>query len=250
MKSRWLIPLGVLLAVTALARGQGPRTVAALRPSHTVGYLGTAAPLTDAASPQTAPYEPRPGDIVLYDDFNKFHHFVFKLAHTSSPTHVAMVVARADGTPALLDLTGPRVITAKVCIIDLETRFKNYKGVIMVRRIREPLTPEHSRDLTRFAESESGKSFALGRVMLQATPFCPRTGLRRELFGRTFLTRDRWFCSELVVAGGAAAHVFDPNRCCANATYPRDLAFDETLDLSRAYHPPVFWSPAALARAR
>jgi hypothetical protein len=54
----------------------------------------------------------------------------------------------------------------------------------------------------------------------------------------------------MVVAACASAHVLDPNRCCANATLPRDLAFDEALDLSGAYHPPVYWSPAAFARAR
>ena len=250
MKSQWLIPLGVLLAGTALARSQGPRTLGALSPAHAVGYLAPAAAPADGAGPLATPYEPRPGDIVLYDDFNRFFHFCFKLAQTGAPIHTAMVIARADGTPALLDLTGPRVITAKVCIIDLETRFKNYPGVIMVRRIREPLAPQQSRDLTQFAESQSGKSFAIARVLLQATPFCPRTGLRREFFGKTYLTRNRWFCSEMVVAACASAHVLDPNRCCANATYPRDLAFDEALDLSRAYHPPVYWSPAALARAR
>jgi hypothetical protein len=245
MKSRWLIPLCLLLVVTPNAPCQGPRTVTALSPTQTVGFLSPAAPLSENASLESAPYQPRPGDIVLYDNFNRFHHVLFKLARTGSPTHAAIVVARPDGTPALLDLTGPHVITATVSIVDVETRFKNFQGIIMVRRIREPLTPEQSRALTKFAEAESGKSFALGRVVLLGTPFCPRIGLRRELFGRTYKSRDRWFCSELVVAGCATARVLDPNRCCGNATCPRDLAFDETLDLSRAYHPPVLWIPAA-----
>jgi hypothetical protein len=239
MKLRWLVPLGLLLVVTASARAQIARLGAPVSPLQPVGYL-----VATPARPQTAPYEPRPGDIVLYDDFNKFYRLIFKLANTSAPTHVAMVIARPDGTPALLELTGPRMITAKVSIVDIEPRLTNYSGAIMVRRIREPLTPKQSHDLTQFAQSESGKSFALGRVMLQATLFCPRNGLRREWFGKTYLSRDRWFCSEMVVAACASAHLLDPNKCCANATYPRDLAYDEALDLSRWYHPPVAWAPA------
>src|SRR5215471_6934822 len=107
MGSRWMIPLGVLLAGTALARGQGPRTVAGFGPAHTVGYLAPAAAPEEGTGPLITPYEPRPGDIVLYDDFNRFFHFCFKLAQTGAPIHAAMVIARADGTPALLDLTGP-----------------------------------------------------------------------------------------------------------------------------------------------
>ena len=235
MKARWRLPLGVLLFTAALAPGQSPRLGGPIVP---VGYL-----LPDSQS-KAVPYQPQPGDIVLYDDFNRFHKVVFRLAGTSAPSHAAMVIARADGAPALLDLTGPMVVTAKVCIIDVEPRLSSYPGVIMIRRLREPLTPEQSQELTRFAEAESGKSFALGRVCLQGTPFCARTGLRREMFGKTYPSRKRWFCSELVVAACASAHVLDANKCCANATFPRDLAFDERMDLSELYHPASFWTAA------
>jgi hypothetical protein len=242
MGSRRLFALGVLLAVSALVRAQAPQPSAGSL--QLIGYL-VPNPLPDGSRPQPAPYRPQAGDILLYDDFNRFHHFLFRLARTSGPTHVAMVINRADGTPAILDLTGPTTITAKVVIIDVETRLSNYNGVIMVRRLREPLTPEQSRDLTHFAETEQGKSFALPRVLLQGTPFCARYGLRRELFGKTLLTRNRWFCSEMVVAGCTSAHILNEKQCCANATVPRDLAFDETYDLSQLYHPPVYWSPGA-----
>src|SRR5207237_982933 len=131
-----------------------------------VGYLvpATATPTVALAPP--LPYLPRPGDIVLYDDFNPFHHFVFKLASTKPPTHVAMVIARADGSPALLDLTGPTVIKGKVVILDVEPRLSNYPGTVMVRRLRQPLTSEQSRELTRFAEAQTGKHFACCRCAL------------------------------------------------------------------------------------
>lgn len=248
MKLHWRIPLCLLMGMATLGRGQTARLGAPVSPLTRVGFLTPANDSPAMAIARPLPYQPSPGDIVLYDDFNRFYHVVFKLARTKPPTHVAMVIARPDGTPALLELTGPRMITAQVSIVDVEPRLKNYPGVVMVRRIREPLTAEQSRNLTKFAETQSGKRFALGRVILQATPFSPRSGLRRVWFGKTHHTRDRWFCSEMVVAACASARILDGKRCCANATYPRDLAYDETLDLSRSYHPPVYWNatlPAA-----
>lgn len=236
MTARWPAPLGILLVLASVAHAQAPRLGAPVSPLA-VGYLHSSLP--DGKSIR---FEPRPGDIILYDDFCLFYRVVFKIANTSAPTHAAMVVTRPDGTTALLELTGPTMVFAKVVVMDVETRFMAYPGSIMVRRVREPLTPEQCHDLTRFAQAEQGKSFAIGRVILQATPFCPRTGLRRALFGKTYPSRSRWFCSEMVVAGCASAHVLDGKTQCANATLPRDLAFDETLDLSRAYHPAMLWT--------
>jgi hypothetical protein len=194
-----------------------------------------------ATGSQVVPYQPQPGDLILYDDFSKFHQICYKLACTEAPVHVAMVIAREDGKPALLELTGPIAITAKVCILDVESRMANYPGTVMVRRIRQPLTPEQSHELTCFAEQQVGKRFALGRIVLQITPLCPRTGLRKTLFGHTYLNRNRWFCSEMVVAAGTCAQVFDPQIHKANAIYPRDMAYDDTMDLSGLYHPLVSW---------
>jgi hypothetical protein len=112
-----------------------------------------------------------------------------------------------------------------------------------VRRLRTPLTQEQSRELTSFAHDQCGKRFAFGRVLLQGTPFCPRSGLRHALFGHTYLNRQRWFCSELVIAACCKASLLDPRSCCGNALYPRDLAVDERFDLSPLYHPPMTWSP-------
>ncbi|MBI1830448.1 MAG: hypothetical protein HYR84_03245 [Planctomycetes bacterium] len=237
MRYRSLSPLGILLIAAVFAQAQGPNS------ASPVGFLAEAASPEAVAPPPSIPFSPRPGDIVLYDEFNRFFQVVYKLANTSGPTHTAIVIARPDGTPALLELTGPRVITAKVVVMDVDTRFKKYPGVVMVRRIRKPLTAEQSRALTDFAQAEVGKSFAIGRVILQGTPFCPRTGLRHELFAKTHLTRNRWFCSELVVAAGTKAGLFNSKVCCSNATYPRDLAFDERIDISALYHPPLYWVP-------
>jgi hypothetical protein len=103
------------------------------------------------------------------------------------------------------------------------------------------LTPEQSAALTCFALAQEGKKFAVGRLALQITPFRCRLGLRHWLFARTCLDRNRWICSENVVAAATVAGLLDPRVHCANAMYPRDLAYDEHYDLSAAYHEPVLW---------
>lgn len=244
MKSRWLIALSMTLGVTTALSAQDLRGHLGA-PVQQAGYIAVP---HDAQRTQAQAYVPQPGDILLYDDFNPLFHFAFWFARTAPPTHTSIVIAREDGSSALLELTGPRVITAKVAIVDVEPRLAHYPGVVMVRRIRQPLTAQQSRELTRFAQGQVGKSFAVGRVALQATLLSPRFGLGRTLFGHTYLDRDRWFCSELVVAACATCGSVDPRAHCANALYPRDLAVDETLDLSHWYHPPVVWGLQTSAR--
>lgn len=237
MRGCVLIAIAVALLAAKGAHAQSRATI------RTVGHLITRDdPLVDR-QPMLLPYTPQPGDIVLYDDMNWLYNIAFKLAHTAAPTHTAIVIAGENGKPALLELTGPRVITARVQIMDVNERFRSYPGTVSVRRIRQPLTPEQSSDLTRFANSQVGKSFAWPRVALLATPFCPRYGLRKELFGHTYLDRNRWYCSELVVAACAVAKIVNGKDCCANASHPRDLAVDQWLDLSNSYLPPVRWTP-------
>ena len=57
-------------------------------------------------------------------------------------------------------------------------------------------------------------------------------------------------CSENVVAAATVAGLLDPKVHCANAMYPRDLAYDEKYDLSGAYHPAVPWMAEVPCRVR
>ena len=156
-------------------------------------------------------------------------------------THVAIVIAQSDGTPALLDITGKRAVALKVCIIDILPRLAEFPGHVMVRRLREPLTPKQSRNMTSFAQQQVGKRFALGRVLLFGTPLnpipdnCPRCSCPKDF------NRKRWYCSEIVVAAGVMAQIFDPSVHRPHGTRPRDLAYDETMDLSDRYFPPATW---------
>lgn len=229
MSWRWLLIAG-LLASPALLRAQPAGA----------GYLLVPAPNGQV---QAIPYVPRAGDIALFDHDNRFFHLMFKLARTLPPTHVAMVIDGPDGKPALFELAGPQVRTARTGILDVGERFSTFPGTVMVRRIRCPLTPEKSGNLTRFAQSQLGKRFSLARIVLLGTPFSPRWGLRQKLFGRTPTNRHRWFCSELLVAGLAVAGIIEGDHLPANAALPYDFLADDRLNLSGQYHLPLLWAP-------
>jgi hypothetical protein len=223
---RWLLPVVVLLAGTVLACAQAPA----------MGYL-----IVGRSATSAVPYHPQPGDIVLFNEYNRLYQVAFRLAHTCPPTHTGMVIHREDGAPVLLDLTGPTVVGAHVSVIAIPPRLAGFHGTIMVRRLRRPLTAAQSAALTHFARAQEGKVFAVERLALQATPFRPRIGLRRYCFGRTYLDRRRWLCSELVVAAACTAEVLATDQYPANAIYPADLAYDEWVDLSARYDAPLPW---------
>src|SRR5262249_35844590 len=189
------------------------------------------------------PYFPQPGDMLFYDDKIPLHHIAYKVAGTDAPTHASIAFEAPDHHTVLLELTGPRAIFATVQVMEADPRLRDYSGRIIMRRLRQPLLPEQSAALTDFALAQEGKGFATGRGLLQLTPFRARFGLRRCLFAHTYFDRCRWLCSELVVAAATAAGVLDCDSYPANAIYPRDLAFDETIDLSSIYEPPVEWRP-------
>jgi hypothetical protein len=185
-------------------------------------------------------FAPREGDIVLYDSHQPWITRVYRLVGTDGPLHAGIVYKKADGTPALLEAGANYHF--KVGSYDVPTRFGEYDGTILVRRLRAPLTPEQSKKLTEFCEKQEGKFYAVGRLVLQGTPLKAR-GKLTSLLGRTSLDRDRWICSELVVAAATAAGVLDGKDFPANGIYPRDLAYDEQFNLGRFYHVPALWYP-------
>ena len=238
MRTPWCLPAGFLLLFFGVAHGQATKSTII-----SVGFLDSREANGNLVA---VGYTPQPGDIILFDAHNRLHHAFYKMANTSAPTHSAIVIAKPGGGTALLDIVGPFPPLAKVEVVNVETRLPNYKGSIMVRRIKQPLTPEQNQRLTDFAYAQNGKRFALGRIILQVTPFCPRNGLRHTLFARTELDRSRWFCSELVIAACTVGGVLDSATCPANATYPRDLAYDERFDFSPYFYPPTPWANEAI----
>jgi hypothetical protein len=230
---RWIVPSILLILLHSAASGQQAGQFGARA-------IGSLAPL-DRSDSTDAPYVPQAGDLVFFDDFNKLHHLAFKLSGTGGPLHVGMIVARRDGSLALFDITGSTVAFARVSISEMDARLHNFPGMVLVRQLKQPLTNEQSRDLTNFAYAQEGKRFAMLRVLLQGTPFSARTGLRHALFGHTYFDRHRWFCSEIVIAGCATAGLLNPHAVAGNAVFPRDLAYDEMLNLSHLYHSAARW---------
>jgi hypothetical protein len=191
-------------------------------------------------------YEPREGDLIFYDDHKLFWTLLFAYAGTGSPLHVGIVVKKADGRLSVLE-AGPDD-TVWVALIDLGPRLRQFHqqfhGTITIRRCKQALTREQSLALSRFAILQDGKRYAVLRLLLQGTWLRPR-GLLAPLLARTYLDRDSWICSELVVAASAVAGLLDPRAVCANATFPRDLVDNRRHDLSAVWHDAEEWRPTA-----
>ncbi len=185
-------------------------------------------------------YEPRDADIVLYDDRSALLTRIYRLVGTDSPLHAGIVFRKPDGAYALLEAGAHGV--PRVRVLDIDKRLHDYKGTVLVRRLKTRLNEEQSKKLTEFCLAQEGKSYAVLRLMLQGTPLRPH-GWLNPVLGKTSLERDRWICSELVVAGATAAGVLNPKDYHANAIYPHDLAYDEQVNLSAFYEPPALWYP-------
>jgi hypothetical protein len=187
---------------------------------------------------------PREGDLIFYDDHNRAWTTLFALAGTGPPLHMGIVVKKPDGTPAVLE-AGPDD-TLWVRLIDAGPRLhqfrRDFRGTITVRRCRVALKPEQSAALTRFAQAQRNKRYAALRLLAQGTPLRVRGPLEPRL-GRTHTGRDAWICSELAVAAGTVAGLFDPRVVHSNATYPRDLVDNQRFDIRAVWDDPAHWRP-------
>jgi hypothetical protein len=196
------------------------------------------------------PYLPQPGDIMLRLDHSIFWRVTHYMALAFDPNGSAIVFARPDGTPAILE-AGPND-TLWVRTLDLLPHLCEYaaEGRVWVRKRKVPLTPEQSAKLTAFALAQDGKRFALHRLGVQLTPFRSRGPIRTAFMGKP--RGDRWcyFCSELVCEACVAAGLLDAERTRPSATYPCDLFYgrslnpfiDKHLDINAWWCPPARWT--------
>jgi hypothetical protein len=186
-------------------------------------------------------FNPQPGDIVLFDDHSPLTAKVYRFIGTGNPLHAAIIFRKDDGSLGILEAGTNAVM--KIFNFDLEPRLHGFDGTILIRRLKSPLAPEQSKQLTQFAQAQEGKSYAIGRLLMQLTPLRPRSLPFAQHFGRTVVDRDRWICSELVIAAAATAEIWDVHEYPANLMYPRDLCYDERYDLSPYYDTPGLWYP-------
>ena len=189
---------------------------------------------------EVIPYVPREGDLVFYDDKSIFWTILFAYAGTGPPLHMGIVVKKADGKYAVLE-AGPDD-SIKVYILDLAARLKDFKGSITIRRCKVKLSAEKSAALTKFAREQDGKPYAVIRLLLQGTSFRSRGPIREMFLAGTYLDRWSWFCSELAVAAGTVAGLFDPAVVRANVTYPRDIVDNQRFNLSKTWHDGETWN--------
>jgi hypothetical protein len=196
------------------------------------------------------PYVPQPGDIMLRLDHSVFWRVTHYMAGAFDPNGSAIVFARPDGTPAILE-AGP-CDTLWIRTLDALPHLKDYAdiGRVWIRRRCVPLTPEQSARLTEFALAQEGKRFALQRLGVQLTPFRTRGPIRTCYVGKPHGgCRRSYFCSELVTEACVAAGLLDPQCTRPSATYPHDLFFGRSynpyinkhLDINAGWLPPARW---------
>lgn len=195
------------------------------------------------------PYLPQPGDIMLATDSGRFWRITHNLAFAGEPHNSAIVVARADGSLAILEAGPNDCVWVKT--LDMLPHLLEYeaKGPVWIRKRKVPLTPEQCAKLTEFATLVEGKRFALGRLGGQLTLFRSRGPLRTYVMGGPHGLRHSYFCSECVTEACVWAGLLDPATTRPAATYPHDLFFnyshnpfiDKYLRLETCWEPPARW---------
>jgi hypothetical protein len=188
---------------------------------------------------ETIPYVPREGDLIFYDDKSIFWTILFAWAGTGPPLHMGIVVKGEDGKFQVLE-AGPDD-KLKVYLLELNSRLKDFKGTITIRRCKVKLTEEKSAALTKFAKEQDGKPYAVIRLLLQGTSLRSRGPVREMFLAGTYLDRWSWICSELAVAAGTVVGLFDPAVVRANVTYPRDIVDNQRFNLSKNWHDGETW---------
>ncbi len=211
---------------------------------HPAGYL-----VVGQGSEACIAYEPREGDLIFYDDHSKIWTALFTLAGTGPPLHMGLVVRKTNGTLAVLEAGPDDTVWVELrdVILRLHQFHADFNGTITIRRSRVPLNRFQSHALTRFAQAQNGKRYAVLWLLAQGTPLRSRGALEPWL-GRTSTDRDSWICSELAVAAATVVGLIDPNVVHSNVAYPRDLVDNQRYDLSTSWHDPAEWRPTAPGR--
>ena len=193
------------------------------------------------------PYLPQPGDVMLATDKNLFWKITHDLALAFEPHNSAIVVARPDGSLAILE-AGPND-TLWIKVMDMLPHLQEYadKGPVWIRKRKTPLSAEQSACLTDFAMRQCGKRFALQRLGWQLTPFRDRGPLRTAFMGKPHGDRRSYYCSEIVLEAAVAAGIVDPVTARPSAGYPHELFFDRSFNPYLNRHPPLVhdWEPPA-----
>jgi hypothetical protein len=182
-------------------------------------------------------YVPREGDMIFFTYYKKIWYIIFKLGHTGPPYHVALVVRTPEGELKLLEAGSLQPTSAM--LVDIMPRVVEYQGLVHVRSLCQPITPEQSQILTCFTQEQLGKKFAKVRVGLDGLSNRKLSTLRYCLQGPAPVERDKYYCSELVVSVLIAAGVLPYDFLIPNPPFPRDLYLSCPRPIEPWYCPPV-----------
>jgi hypothetical protein len=211
-----------------------------------IGYLVVQNRSPEGAWHQTSvPYVPHEGDMLFYNDHSTKWGMLYWMVGSDAPYHSGLVYKQPDGLCGAVE-AGPND-SLECRTLDLKARLYDWPYTLYIRRCKKQLTPEKSAEMTKWALSQDHKRYALGRLLLQATPVRARGTVRKTLFGATYLDRPSYLCAELVVAGGTIGGIFDPHVHKGNTCYPRDLIQNDIYDLSPLYEEVQVWIPTPIA---
>jgi len=180
------------------------------------------------------PYQPQPGDILLFSDANIFWATLYAFGGTGAPGHSGLVIQQSDGELGVLEAGYND--KPWVRINPLDRRLREYKGRCWVRQRLKPISAEQSAILTEFSETINGRHYGLLRLLGQLTPLRSRGPLRTYVVGKPKGVRSTYICSEAVLEGLVLAGLLDAKTTRPSATYPRDIFFDSSCNLYLKKH--------------
>ncbi len=175
--------------------------------------------------------------MIFFTYYKKLWYFIFKLGHTGPPYHVALVVRTPEGELKLLEAGSLQ--PTSVQLVDIMPRVIEYQGLVAVRSLHQPPTPQQSQQLTCFTQDQLNKPFAKKRVGLDG--ICNRnlSLIRYRMNGPAPVERDTYYCSELVTAALIAGGVFPYDLLVPNPPFPQDLYLSCPRSIDPWYCPPV-----------
>lgn len=193
--------------------------------------------ITPAARLPAAPYRPKPGDVFVMSDTNRFWTFLYRFALTGRPGHAGIVVTMPDGRLGVLEAGYNTTLWTRLTPLDY--KLHAYPGTLWVRECRVRLTPEQDARLTAFAVAAENKRYATGKFALQLTEFRARGAIRTSHVGRPVGLGERYTCAELILEALTYAGVIDGRTTRPGATYPQDLFYDRSRNPYIDRHPPL-----------
>lgn len=188
-------------------------------------------------------YRPKPGDVLVMSDTNRFWTFLYRLALTGRPGHGGVVVTLPDGRLGALEAGYDGTLWTRLTPLDY--KLHAYPGTLWVRERLVPLTPEEDARLTAFAVAAADRRYATGKFLFMPTQFTPRGPFRTSHVGRPAGLGGKYTCAELILEALAHAGLIDARTTRPGATYPQDLFYDRSRNPYIDRHPPLAdgWGP-------